>query len=388
MDALERNVFGGFTLNTISGTVDYSLVMLCFFFWLVVQFAIKYSIQAFFYIFCSTLEESQIKIPPPTWKIGPGAFGEWETPVSKATEEQLTAFLEMRKVTPKKDAQGKASMAELRKLALAEAVKYKYECTDFAHRTYNHEVYSNGNKHYTYYIPQHHWNGWRGVWAEMGSYGRGLFSGNLAYSTQHATSGVLAWWFLSTHNPFAYKLCLYLDIGFNMVDLLLMSLSLVLKRDITVYSGFGPIFGAAGIFKLLVIHHFAAVLLELCALLNARTVEHASLIMEMMVALVGTTGLLHFVCIVTYLTPVRESTLLSLVLHVTQLALMVWYRVVFWLYLVWRCTVDAFAVGGVVVGVISLSAFGLFTLFNVDLVHHYYKVSMKLYGQLGRAKKA
>jgi len=43
---------------------------------------------------------------------------------------------------------------------------------------------------------------------------------------------------------------------------------------------------------------------------------------------------------------------------------------------------------GVIVGVVSFLAFALFTLFNLDMVRHYYKVSMKLYGQLGRAKQA
>jgi len=76
---------------------------------------------------------------------------------------------------------------------------------------------------------------------------------SLLSKVQHATSGILASCFLATHNPFAYKMCLYLDLGilfhlpialtlegFNLVDLLLMSVSLAIKRDITIYSGKAP----------------------------------------------------------------------------------------------------------------------------------------------------
>lgn len=281
----------GFSVGSkIGGQIDYYLIIICFFFWAMALFLIKYSIQTFLFIFCSTISSSHAKLPVENWRQKPGAMGEWGTKVVKdASMSELERFLVFRRVTPKTDSQGRVFRKELEKLATTEVVNYKSECVDFGSRTYNHEVFTRGNKSYPRFEPPPHWNGWQGFWAEMGNYGQNLFSGNLAYAIEHGTVGMLAAYFLFSYNVFAFKLAMYLDLGFNLVDLLLMSVSFLIQKDVTFYSGFGNIFGTTGTFKLLLLHHLAACALEYLVLAVGDNVHFAEVACHLMVALVGTT---------------------------------------------------------------------------------------------------
>jgi len=142
------------------------------------------------------------------------------------------------------------------------------------------------------------------------------------------------------------------------------------------YSGFGNSFGTKGIFKLISLHHLGAVALEWCVLSITSDIEHAVLACEMMLALVGTTGCMHFVCICAYPTPIRENALCSFLLHAVTLCLMLWYRFVKWVYLLYACILWAFSAGWVA-GLTSVLAFALFTAFNVDFLRHYIKITKK-----------
>jgi len=374
------------TLQKIDGPPDIALILTCFVLWAFGLSIVKYSLQIFCHLCCSSIDASQARLPPPAWRQTPGALGEWGTTVKNASLNELETFLNFRKLTPKTDSQGTASRSELEQLATVEAVKYKSECLDLAVRTYNHETYTRGNKKWPYFVPQHSWNGWRGFWLELGGYAKNTVAGNIAYAFQHATSGVLCVYFLVTYDVLAYKLAVYLDLGFNMVDLLLMALSLAFDKDITFYSGCGHIFGASGVFKLLLMHHLGAAALELCILFLGSDLQDGVLACQMMLALVGTTGLMHFLCICSYMTPIREKPKINFVLHALTLALFVWYRAIYWVYLLWVCMSRVLQKGWLA-GIVFVLSFGLFTLFNVDLIRHYLKVTRKTYANLSCEKQ-
>lgn len=222
-------------------------------------------------------------------EFGPGATKPWTKRVTEVSEAEIESFLTFRCI-PDID---ELTLKEKQKKAAKEAVKYRNELFDKKFFRYIDDKFLQNKKvPYPLQMPTWNPNAW---FSEVGHQYRYFFCGNLAYAIQHFSGGLLA--FLSLkQRPKLIRLMLYSDIGFNLVDLILMGISLIANYDFTMYAGnrrMNPEKGdpsMKGLYRLLMAHHLGAALIEIGALaVNA----DPRLSAEVAIALLGTTGALH-----------------------------------------------------------------------------------------------
>lgn len=225
----------------------------------------------------------------------------------------------------------------------------------------------------------------------MGPSTKAFFLGNFAYAVQHGVSGIMAYiaWTrfgdISEKDAwFIFKLAVYLDVGFNITDLILMGISILFSIDITIYSGprFKPVAknrknmkAISGIMKLLLMHHLGAVGMELSGLYLGPELDLGC---RLLISLLGTTGCLHFICVCAGYTPiVNQFVLSSFILHFGTFIAMLYYRAYQWIIVVNEGLKATYHKGGYQATISVSFALLIFTLFNLDFIKHYYKVSKK-----------
>jgi len=304
-----------------------------------------------------------------------GSPEDWPLSVAKASEKELDAFLEFR-------GRKATSIEEKRRVTAVEAVKYRGEVQDITAFKYIDEKFTQ-KKSVPFPIRLRCWNGWNGFFAEIGEHGQYAWCGSFSWAVEHGIAGLVALYALYVDLTYI-RVVVYIDMGFNMVDLVLMVASMIIKYDITVYSGVRSMDPAkgdpnmAGLFKLLAAHHFGGVLLESLSLsINS----DALLMAEMAVAMLGTTGMLHFVAVLTDAMPIRENPRNWLLFTGSVLVTMVYYRGFMWVFYVYRSIVDVYGKAGILGVVLDVLFLSLFTLFNIDFIKFYYSKSKKIYSQ-------
>eukprot|EP00948_MAST-09A_sp_MAST-9A-sp1_P000281 g281.t1 len=260
------------------GSVNWELITCATLFWVFVLYTVKIFIGP---LILSVLfgynPESAMWIPRKGYKDSAGNTEDFEIPLLKATPDELGEFLRLRGFSAEKL---DMSLDSLTKAAAQEALKYRGELFDCKLFSYLDENFTKNNKGTPYPVPMKNWGpcfGWFGFWKQLGPSTQAFFLGNFAYSVQHFTSGLFAWialtrWAGSSSLSdfdawFLFKLAIYLDVGFNLADLILMLISVICKIDISFYSGlrFKPVAkgrkdmaAVSGVMTLLVMHHAGA----------------------------------------------------------------------------------------------------------------------------------
>mmetsp|Transcript_19958 Transcript_19958/g.32894 ORF Transcript_19958/g.32894 Transcript_19958/m.32894 type:complete len:389 (+) Transcript_19958:527-1693(+) len=367
------------------GCVSYELIAFSFVFWAIGLHVFKYAFNALCGWLFSSIHPERAYLPDsfpvPHEEGRPKA---WVLKVSNANESLLDDFLKFRKFDAKS-----MSLEEKRMAVAKEAVAYNCEVQDRRMGRYLTEKFTQGRK-IPFPVKLEPWNGWGGFMAEIGSFSRCGLSGVSAYAFEHAIAGAFAVYALN-HDLRYIRVVAYIDIGFNLADLVLMVVSMAIQYDISIYMGpkrMIPSKGdsdASGIFKLLAFHHLGAAVLEL---LSLKYNSNPLLCCNIAVAMLGTTGLMHCLAVLTDSLPIRSNRSGWFAINAFTLAVMVWYRALAWPYIVYLSVYDSFEQGGWMLTIPSVLFLGLFTLFNIDFIKFYWHKTQMSYSLLVPSKKS
>ena len=288
--------------------------------------------------------------------------------LTDAPPEKVLAFMKFREISDWKTGDSLDAVA-------VEAAKYKGEQFDEKVLKWEHEHFQLRKKGLSFPFPAKHWNGWAGFWSETGSYKRGVYEGNLALGLEHVLCGlVLPMLYLRTSDPWYFAWSMYGDIGANVVSNCLILASYATGKNYLLekYS--------RAVWHLLATHHCCAICLCWLGLLYGEATPR-DLSCLLIVSLLGTTGAMHLFGTALDLTPwgIEDAPWLRCTYQMLTLSTMLWFRVVYWVVLLYQLTVVAYAKGGLLVGAFTLVVLLLFTAFNADFVGFHYKAAIAMY---------
>eukprot|EP00516_Mucochytrium_quahogii_P004857 CAMPEP_0203749480 /NCGR_PEP_ID=MMETSP0098-20131031/4033_1 /ASSEMBLY_ACC=CAM_ASM_000208 /TAXON_ID=96639 /ORGANISM=" , Strain NY0313808BC1" /LENGTH=397 /DNA_ID=CAMNT_0050638549 /DNA_START=355 /DNA_END=1548 /DNA_ORIENTATION=+ len=377
---LEECVFDG------SGCVSYKLILLSFLFWGIGLHVLKYLFIKVCEYLLGEVDADHAYLPdvfPVEEKAGKSE--EWMNKVSTCGEKVLDGFLAFRG----KGDEVSLSLEVKRELVAREAVAYNNEVYDRKLGWYITEKFTN-KKRVAFPVKPRPWNGWRGWMAELGPEDRAGISGVFVYMLEHGLAGFLALYSLHYDDRFV-RVVSYVDMGFNLADLVFMTASLFIGYDCSIYMGPKRMgkgdTNPSGIFKMLAFHHLGAAVLEFMQL---KVDSDHTLCAEIAICLLGTTGLLHCASVLSNSLPIRDNKPVFFGFTAFTFAAMVWYRLLMWPFIVYSSLVETYARGGASATVGALLFLALFTLFNIDFLKFYWhktKMAYKMYAKKPEAKK-
>lgn len=341
--------------------------------WFLILYFGKLALHRFMNKIAGDIPLETVRIPT-TFPVvdPPGASVEFEKRVVDATKEEIADFLEYRGLD--RDA-GLGVAAD-------EAITLRRELWDIKLFTHYYQIYTLSNRKWPYAKQMLSWSGWKGWYREMGPNSQKWVLGNAMYAFQHALTGLIA----AIHLYVApsseiVRFALYSDIGFNIVDLVLMIVSVAMGIDVTILCGVRMKPSAEGTtdmramngtYKGLIVHHFGAFMLEAVSL-SMDTSKSADFVAESLVALLGTTGALHFYASLMAYTPVRQNRMWDFLNNLIILSVFMWYRAIYWVIIVLRGSYLSFLNGGAVTGLTTAFFYAFFTIFNYHGVMGYVK---------------
>ena len=304
-----------------------------------------------------------------------GKMKDWTKNVMSASESELTSFLTFREI----DASS-MPMAEKQNEAAKEALAYRNELFDENLLFFHEANFLRGEK-VPFPVMMSTWNpkGWFG---EMGEAAQLIWSGNFSYALHHTCGGLGALYCLQYDMTYVRLLC-YMDMCFNLLDLILMPISLLTKRDYCLYSGNRRMdtskgdYSMVGFYKLMVKHHVGASVLEYLALAQG---TDPVLIAEGALAMMGTTGMLHFASVLSDSMPVRENKPVRFYFTALVFAACVHFRGILWIYKYFPGLVmDTYGRSGLFASVICSICLLMFSKVNWDFIKVYWSKTNKMY---------
>lgn len=304
-----------------------------------------------------------------------GKMNDWTRNVMSASESELTSFLSFRGV----DA-SRLSMSEKQNESAKQALAYRNELFD-ENLLFFHEANFLREEKVAFPVMMSTWNpkGWFG---EMGHAAQNIWCGNFAYAVHHTIGGLSAFYCLQYDIKYVRLLC-YMDMCFNLLDLLLMPISLITKRDLSLYSGNRRMdmskgdYSMVGFYKLMVKHHVGASVLEYLALAQG---TDPVLIAEGALAMMGTTGMLHFASVLSDSMPIRENKPVRFYFTALVFAVCVHFRGILWVYKYFPGLVmDTYGHSGLFSSVICSICLLMFSKVNWDFIKVYWSKTKKMY---------
>mmetsp|Transcript_27583 Transcript_27583/g.39492 ORF Transcript_27583/g.39492 Transcript_27583/m.39492 type:complete len:287 (-) Transcript_27583:649-1509(-) len=170
------------------------------------------------------------KLPHPNPQ---GSAVPFDIPLMQATDDQIGAFMKFRGNTTWPDEKVHRDIA-LRQVAQAAA---EYKGLLYEERTMKWI-----DDHFRLRLPKlkypyvdRHWNGWSSFWIETGEHIRNMFLSSAAVLFEHCINGLfLPVGYLVTHNDIYLNVCLYSEVGYMTYATILIFLSYVYNKDVTV----------------------------------------------------------------------------------------------------------------------------------------------------------
>ena len=294
-----------------------------------------------------------------------GAAVPFPLKLTDASPARVQAFMQFRGITDWKASDGLDVVA-------MEAAKYKGEQFDEKVMKWEHEHFQLRKKGLSFPFPAKHWNGWAGFWSETGAYKRGVYEGNLALGLEHVLCGlVLPLLYLRTADPWYFAWSMYGDIGANVVSNCLILASYATGKNYLLeqYS--------RAVWHLLATHHCCSICLCWLGLLYGDATPR-DLSCLLIISLLGTTGAMHLFGTALDLTPFSavDAPWVRFSYQLVSLLSMVWFRVIYWLVIVYQLMLEAYDKGGLLVSLFTLVVLLLFTAFNADFVGFHYKAAI------------
>lgn len=356
--------------------IEPKLIGYLFVFWIAATYGIKYGSLWLLRRLYTEIDPYKCYLPTAIpAKKHRGHVEDWTRNVMSVGESELDKFLQFRNVEVMD-----LSLQKKQYLAAEHALQYRNELFDDAFYHYFEAKFSKGENP-PFPVMMSVWNpsNWFG---EMGPGFQLNYCGQLAYAFHHAMGGLLAFYCMNFDVSLARLLC-YIDTSFNLIDLILMAVSMLTKRDLSIFSGNRRMdvakgdYTMSGFYVLIVFHHVAASSVEMLALSIG---IDPLLIAEGAFAMLGTTAMFHYVCSLSDCMPIRENKFGRLMLNAFTTFVMYYYRGFLWIVrYVPQLLLDTYQKAGIVPASICLVFLLAFTSFNKDFLLLYYGKTKKLY---------
>lgn len=304
-----------------------------------------------------------------------GKMNDWTRNVMSASEAELTSFLTFRGIDS-----SALSMDEKQQKCAKEALAYRNELFD-DNLLYFHEANFLKGIKAPFPVMMSTWNpkGWFG---EMGEAAQLIWCGNFSYAFHHYCGGIAALYCLFYDITYVRLLC-YLDLCFNVLDLVLVPISMALKVDLSLYSGNRRMdvskgdYSMVGFYNLILKHHVGATVLEYLALVQG---TDPVLIAEGSLAMMGTTGMLHFASLLSDSMPIRENKAIRFYFTALVFAACVHFRGILWVLKFFPGLVmDTYERSGLLASIVCTICLLMFSKVNWDFIKVYWSKTNKMY---------
>lgn len=348
-------------------------------FWFVASYVFKFGALYIGRKYYSKVDPNKAFLPD-TYPMKPvrGKMDDWTRSVMSTSESELNRFLEFRQVNLK-DLMA-MSLEEKQVAAAKEAVAYRNELFDDNLLFFHEANFLRGEK-VAFPVMMSTWNpkSWFG---EMGTAAQYIWCGNFSYAMHHTCGGLGALYCLKYDITYVRLLC-YMDMCFNLLDLLLMPISLLTKHDYCLYSGNRRMdtakgdYSMIGFYKLMVKHHVGASILEYLALAQG---TDSVLIAEGSLAMMGTTGMLHFASVLSDSMPIRENKIVRFYFTALVFAVCVHFRGILWVFKFFpELVIDTYGRSGILAAILCTICLLMFSKVNYDFIKVYWSKTKKMY---------
>lgn len=226
-------------------------------------------------------------------------------------------------------------------------------------------------------------NGWSSFWIETGDHIHNMFLSCVVVLFEHCINGlVLPMYYLVTHNDVYLNVCLYSETGYMIYATIWILLSYVYDKDVTVEQMH------RSVWPLLLLHHVLSLVLCIGCIYFIDTAPK-DLICWVLLILLGLTSSLHYVGMILDFSPYAQANRpwVRFSAHIVTLSSQIFFRIVYWLKIVYMVVKHCLEESGLVVAAIVFMILLLFTAFNVDFVKFHYKATLGCYLKIQQASK-
>ena len=311
-----------------------------------------------------TSEDSPIHLPP--WATAPkmlkrNGAGPWIRLVA-ASDEQKLKFLKACNV--------EALSGDVFQRCVREAVRIRGELAYDGYTDFVQSRFIEADKAYPYPTKDKTWFGISGWYAELSPKMQLNMNGVLIAGTEHILSGLLAAIYLFWNHDLRYFYAsIMLDTCYNVVDSLLMIISSLIKKNVSL-TGY-----PSQVFLLMHLHHSCAMIM--CYIALEFEID-PSLVSEFLISLLSVTGGLHYLNQIVDISHLADNPSFSLAFNLVIFACCIWFRGLYWFVLVFRALRLAFSISRTIAIVSSLAMLFL-TIFNLEFVSLYTNVCRTAY---------
>ena len=210
-----------------------------------------------------------------------------------------------------------------------------------------------------------------------------MFVSSVVVMFEHCINGlVLPLCYLVTHNDVYLNVCLYSETGFLIYATIWIILSYVYDKDVTVEQMH------RSVWALLLVHHILSLVLCIGCIYFIDNAPKDP-ICWVLLALLGLTSSLHYVSQILDFSPYAQANkpLVRFSAHIVNLSFQIFFRIVYWLKIVYMVVKHCLEESGLEIAVIVFMILLLFTAFNVDFVKFHYKATLGCYLKIQQASK-
>lgn len=209
-----------------------------------------------------------------------------------------------------------------------------------------------------------------------------MFLASMTVVFEHTVNGlVLPGLYLYTHNVVYYNIALYGEIAYMIYTTILIVLSYILKRDVTVEQMH------SAVWPMLLVHHVGALFLCAMCIMQGDSVPR-DLVCGVLLALLGLTSSLHYVGQILDFSPLAwaNAPYARFGNHVFCLASQVCFRAIYWMHILCMSIRHAFETQGMGAAIAIGLIFLLFTAFNVDFIKFHAKATKGCWLKISETK--
>lgn len=225
-------------------------------------------------------------------------------------------------------------------------------------------------------------NGWSSFWIETGEHIHNMFLSSVAVLFEHCINGLLLpVGYLVTHNDTYLNVCLYSEVGYMTYATILIILSYVYNKDVTVEQMHRSVWSP------LLVHHISSLILCIGCIYYIEAAPK-DLICYALLALLGLTSSLHYLGQILDFSPVAQANKpwLRMSAHIMCLCSQIWFRLIYWFKIVFMTVTHCLDEHGSQLATIVLAIFLLFTVFNADFIRFHYKATMGCWLKIQQGK--